>query len=45
MNKEMSQCFRDAFLKNYSELVKETKPVKIMGVEDNLKESPIGLGD
>jgi hypothetical protein len=32
MKKEISQSFNEAFMKNYSELSKETKPIKIVGV-------------
>ena len=45
MSKEMGDAFKTAFMKNYTQLVKHCDPLKIVGVEENLKESPIGLAD
>ena len=42
MNREIGQAFKDAFMKNYNELLTNDASVKISGIEENLKESPIG---
>lgn len=33
LQKEIGLAFKDAFMKNYRELVNDTKPVRIAGVE------------
>lgn len=33
LQKEIGLAFKDAFMKNYKELVNDTKPVRIAGVE------------
>jgi hypothetical protein len=45
MEKEIGEVFKAAFIKNYNHLVKHSEPITIVGVEENLKESPIGSGD
>jgi hypothetical protein len=45
MSKQLGELFKGAFLKNYNKLTKHSEPLKIVGIEENLKESPIGLQD
>ena len=45
MQQEFDGHFKKAFEKNYSLLGKNTEPIEITGVEENLKESPIGNSD
>lgn len=45
MQREIGDHFKAAFMKNYSALVKNSDPIEISGIEENLKESPIGNGD
>lgn len=43
MAREVSHCFREAFLKHYEELASNSLQMSISGIEEKMKESPIGL--
>lgn len=46
LHKEIGIAFKDAFMKNYNELLlNKGKTIQISGVEETLKESPIGHGN
>ncbi len=45
MGKQLGELFKAAFMKNYDQLAKHSEPLRILGTEENLKESPIGFAD
>lgn len=45
LSREIGVHFKEAFIRNISQMDKNIEPIKIVGNEEDLKESPIGTTD